>query len=119
MQLASIVNNINKADPEKLSYADAEEWRLITETLNNVKGGIITASPWITVSAEDVNRALKIASDRLESPMIQLPDDRAWQEALIKIREDFPDSLLKQAKVIEYISKDLLLLNNNPTAFER
>ena len=115
MEIASIVANINRASTDELSRVDIEEWRLIDESLNKVKDGVTTASPWVMVSAEDVNTALKIASNMLESKMAQLTADNALQEVLIKIKEDFPDSLAHQAKVLEYVSTGLQQLNINPT----
>lgn len=118
MELASIVANINRASPDELSRVDIEEWRLINESLNKVKDGVTTASPWVMASAEDVNTALKIASDMLESKKAQLTPDNALQEILIKIREDFPGSLAHQAMVLEYVSTGLQQLNINPTTLE-
>lgn len=113
MELASIVASINKANTDKLSQADLMEWQLIEESLKEFKNGITTTSPWIAASAEDVNHALKIASDMQESKIARLPADNVLHEVLNKIREDFPDSLIHQATALEYVSKGLQQLNRN------
>lgn len=118
MAAVSLVDSINKAKANKLAQVDTDEWLLITETLKNFNNGITTESPWIKASAEEVKNALKIAADSLESTKVQSTNDKALQEALIKIREDFPDSLIHQATVLKYVSQDLQLLNEKPATLE-